>query len=74
MTMQSETRKIVEGYFTAWTTKRPGEAYALLAEDLPEDPVVAVLPAFLMDDVVVPATTMKLPNPVRSCRLMMSRP
>jgi len=28
------TREIVEGYFNAWTTKRPADAYALLAPDL----------------------------------------
>ena len=28
------TREIVEGYFTAWTTKRAADAYALLAPDL----------------------------------------
>jgi hypothetical protein len=33
MTTQ-DTRKVVESYFTAWTTRRTAEAYALLAEDL----------------------------------------
>ena len=28
------TRDIVEGYFTAWTTQRTADAYALLAPDL----------------------------------------
>jgi hypothetical protein len=28
------TREIVEGYFHAWTQKRPADAYALLAPDL----------------------------------------
>src|SRR5579859_1490838 len=31
---QQETRRVVEGYFSAWTTKNVREAYALLAEDL----------------------------------------
>jgi ketosteroid isomerase-like protein len=34
MTTNDETRRIVEGYFTAWTTKKAGEAYTFLAEDL----------------------------------------
>jgi ketosteroid isomerase-like protein len=29
-----ETRRVVEGYFRAWTSKRTDEAYALLADDL----------------------------------------
>jgi ketosteroid isomerase-like protein len=29
-----ETRRIVEGYFAAWTSKRTADAYALLAPDL----------------------------------------
>jgi ketosteroid isomerase-like protein len=34
MTMEDTTRRVVEGYFDAWTTKRVDEAFALLAEDL----------------------------------------
>jgi hypothetical protein len=34
MTTHDETRRVVEAYFTAWTTKRTDEAYALLAPDL----------------------------------------
>jgi hypothetical protein len=34
MTMEDETRKVVEGYFTAWTANKPREAFALLADDL----------------------------------------
>ncbi|HKV86763.1 MAG TPA: nuclear transport factor 2 family protein [Candidatus Dormibacteraeota bacterium] len=30
----SETRAAVEGYFQAWTTRRPEEAFAFLAPDL----------------------------------------
>jgi SnoaL-like protein len=30
----SETRRVVESYFNAWTTHRVGDAYALLADDL----------------------------------------
>lgn len=33
-TTPSETRKIVEGYFAAWTTKKVDDAHALLAPDL----------------------------------------
>ena len=32
--MANDTRSIVEGYFTAWTTQRTADAYALLAPDL----------------------------------------
>jgi hypothetical protein len=34
MTTRDETRRVVEGYFAAWTTNRVADAYALLAEDL----------------------------------------
>jgi hypothetical protein len=34
MATQDETRRVVEAYFKAWTTKKTDEAYALLAEDL----------------------------------------
>jgi len=34
MAIEDETRKVVEGYFSAWTTNRTGDAYALLAPDL----------------------------------------
>jgi ketosteroid isomerase-like protein len=34
MTTQDETRKVVQSYFTAWTTNKVREAHALLAEDL----------------------------------------
>jgi hypothetical protein len=34
MTTQNETRRVVEAYFAAWTTKNTEEAYALLAEKL----------------------------------------
>jgi hypothetical protein len=34
MTTHSDTRTVVESYFTAWTTKKVNEAYALLATDL----------------------------------------
>jgi ketosteroid isomerase-like protein len=34
VTTQDQTRKVVEGYFSAWTTKNVRDAYALLAEDL----------------------------------------
>ena len=34
MTQQNETRTVVEAYFSAWTSKRTAEAYALLADDL----------------------------------------
>jgi ketosteroid isomerase-like protein len=34
MSTPDETRRVVEGYFTAWTTSRVDEAYALLADDL----------------------------------------
>jgi hypothetical protein len=33
-TQQDETRRVVEGYFTAWTTKKVRDAYALLAQNL----------------------------------------
>jgi hypothetical protein len=33
MMAQDETRRVVEGYFMAWTSKKTAEAYALLAED-----------------------------------------
>src|SRR5438874_11820708 len=32
--MSDETRRIVEGYFAAWTANQPKEARAFLAEDL----------------------------------------
>jgi ketosteroid isomerase-like protein len=34
MATQEETRRVVEAYFKAWTTKKTDEAYALLAKDL----------------------------------------
>jgi hypothetical protein len=34
MCVESQTRKTVEAYFNAWTSKRVAEAYALLADDL----------------------------------------
>ena len=34
MSNPDETRRVVEGYFTAWTGKKTTEAYALLAKDL----------------------------------------
>ena len=34
MTTHEETRRIVEAYFTAWTTKNVDEAYAQFAPDL----------------------------------------
>src|SRR5262245_14177370 len=34
MTAEEETRRVVESYFTAWTTRDVGAAYALLAVDL----------------------------------------
>jgi SnoaL-like domain len=34
MTMQDETRRVVEGYFTAWTANKLDEACAYLAADL----------------------------------------
>jgi hypothetical protein len=34
MDVRDETRRIVEGYFAAWTTKKTAEAYVLLAPDL----------------------------------------
>jgi hypothetical protein len=34
MTREDETRRVVEAYFGAWTSKRTDEAFALLAEDL----------------------------------------
>ena len=34
MTAQDTTRRVVEAYFAAWTTKKVDEAYAFLAEDL----------------------------------------
>src|SRR6202521_1638006 len=34
MTVQDETRKVVESYFTAWTPKDVRAAHALLAPDL----------------------------------------
>lgn len=34
MATDDETRRVVEGYFAAWTTKRVDEAFALLADDL----------------------------------------
>ena len=33
-TDEQTTRRVVEGYFAAWTTHRTADAYALLAEDL----------------------------------------
>src|SRR5438874_12665567 len=29
-----DTRSVVQGYFDAWTSKRTGDAFALLADDL----------------------------------------
>jgi len=34
MTTEDETRRIVESYFAAWTSKRTRDAHALLADDL----------------------------------------
>lgn len=34
MSDSAETRRVVEGYFDAWTSKRTDDAYALLADDL----------------------------------------
>jgi ketosteroid isomerase-like protein len=34
MTSETETRRVVEGYFAAWTSKNVDAAYALLADDL----------------------------------------
>jgi hypothetical protein len=34
MAIEDETRKVMEGYFGAWTTNRTGDAYALLTPDL----------------------------------------
>jgi SnoaL-like domain len=34
MTAEEETRRVVEGYFAAWTSNKVDEAYALLADDL----------------------------------------
>jgi hypothetical protein len=34
MTQADETRRVVQDYFSAWTTKRTDEAYALLSETL----------------------------------------
>jgi hypothetical protein len=34
MATQDETRRIAEGYFAAWTSKKTSEAYAFLAADL----------------------------------------
>jgi len=34
MIAPEETRRVVEGYFAAWTSKKVDEAYALLADDL----------------------------------------
>jgi hypothetical protein len=34
MTTPDETRRVVEGYFAAWTANRVDDAYALLADDL----------------------------------------
>jgi ketosteroid isomerase-like protein len=34
MTVQDETRRVVESYFGAWTAGHVREAYALLADDL----------------------------------------
>jgi hypothetical protein len=34
MSEQNETRRVVEAYFRAWTSKRTDKAYALLADDL----------------------------------------
>jgi hypothetical protein len=34
MTTEQKTRQVVEGYFSAWTTQRTQDAYALLADDL----------------------------------------
>lgn len=33
-TTQDETRRVVESYFAAWTTRRVDDAWALLAADL----------------------------------------
>jgi len=34
MANPDETRRVVEGYFNAWTSNKPDQAYALLAKDL----------------------------------------
>ena len=34
MTTQDETRRVVQSYFAAWTSKNVREAHALLADDL----------------------------------------
>jgi hypothetical protein len=34
MTRSDETRRVVEGYFSAWTSNKTAEARALLADDL----------------------------------------
>jgi hypothetical protein len=34
MSQPEETRRVVEGYFAAWTSHRVADAYALLAHDL----------------------------------------
>jgi ketosteroid isomerase-like protein len=34
MITEEETRRVVEGYFAAWTSNKVDEAYALLADDL----------------------------------------
>jgi ketosteroid isomerase-like protein len=34
MSAAADTRRVVEAYFTAWTSNRVGEAYALLADNL----------------------------------------
>ena len=34
MTAEEDTRRVVEGYFAAWTSNKVDEAYALLADDL----------------------------------------
>jgi SnoaL-like protein len=34
MTTEDETRRVVEGYFAAWTANKVPEAFALLAPDL----------------------------------------
>ena len=34
MNAPEETRRVVEGYFAAWTAKTVDEAYAFLADDL----------------------------------------
>lgn len=34
MTIEDETRSVVQGYFAAWTTRKIPDAHALLADDL----------------------------------------